>query len=71
VRVRRCRCRSDSSEIFFKKLADLIDDRQIRGVSDITNLSADEETLLMIQLRRSANPQSVLDELYEHLPTDE
>ena len=71
MRVRRCRCRSDSLEIFFKKLAHLIDDRQISGVSDITNLSADDETLLIIQLRRSANPQSVLDEIYEHLPTDE
>ncbi len=50
------------------KIADLVDSRQIEGIRDIKNLSAGEVTKLVIYLKRDANANVVLNNLYKHTP---
>ena len=62
---------ADALEVLLEKLRDLIMDRQIKGVSGMRNLSTDDEPLFMVQLKPGANPQTVVDEIRRHVPTDE
>jgi len=50
------------------KVADLVDSRQIEGIRDIKNLSSGEDTKLVIYLKRDANANVVLNNLYKHTP---
>ncbi|HJV09465.1 MAG TPA: DNA gyrase subunit A [Acidimicrobiales bacterium] len=50
------------------KVADLVDSRQIEGIRDIKNLSAGEDTKLVIYLKRDANGTVVLNNLFKHTP---
>ncbi|MGH9264254.1 MAG: DNA gyrase subunit A [Acidimicrobiales bacterium] len=50
------------------KIADLVDSRQIEGIRDIKNLSAGEDTKLVVYLKRDANANVVLNNLYKHTP---
>jgi len=50
------------------KVADLVDSRQIEGIRDIKNLSAGEATKLVIYLKRDANANVVLNNLFKHTP---
>jgi len=50
------------------KVADLVDSRQIEGIRDIKNLSAGEDTKLVIYLKRDANATVVLNNLFKHTP---
>ncbi|MDQ3896478.1 MAG: DNA gyrase subunit A, partial [Actinomycetota bacterium] len=50
------------------KVADLVDSRQIEGIRDIKNLSAGEDTKLVVYLKRDANANVVLNNLYKHTP---
>jgi DNA gyrase/topoisomerase IV subunit A len=60
----------DAVKVVAQKLYDLINDGRVKGVSDICNLSTDSGTLLVIQMRRDADAQAVLDEVSKHMPTD-
>jgi DNA gyrase subunit A len=50
------------------KIAELVDTRQIEGIRDVKNLSAGEDTKLVIYLKRDANANVVLNNLYKHTP---
>ena len=50
------------------KIAELVDGRQIEGIRDVRNLSAGEDTKLVIYLKRDANANVVLNNLYKHTP---
>jgi DNA gyrase subunit A len=57
-----------SVEVIGQKIAELVNDRKIEGVKDVRNESAGDTTRLVIELRRDANPQVVLNQLYKHTP---
>jgi hypothetical protein len=61
---------ADAVEAYAEKFKRLVMDRQINGVSRMTNLSTDDKTLLEIQVKPGVNAQTVLDEIAKHLPTD-
>ncbi|MBW3669762.1 MAG: DNA gyrase subunit A, partial [Actinobacteria bacterium] len=50
------------------KIKDLVDARDLEGVRDIENLSAQNQTKLVIYLKRDANAHVVLNNLYKHTP---
>jgi DNA gyrase subunit A len=50
------------------KIAELVDSRQIEGIRDVKNLSAGEDTKLVVYLKRDANANVVLNNLYKHTP---
>ena len=50
------------------KVAELVDSREIEGIRDINNLSSGEDTKLVIELKRDANANVVLNNLFKHTP---
>jgi DNA gyrase subunit A len=50
------------------KIEELVTGRNIEGIRDVRNLSAGEETKLVIYLKRDANANVVLNNLYKHTP---
>ncbi|MCZ7527154.1 MAG: hypothetical protein M5U14_12685 [Acidimicrobiia bacterium] len=50
------------------KLAELVDAGTVDGVRDIRNESGQGETRLVIELKRDANPDVVVNNLYKHTP---
>ena len=57
-----------SVEVIGQKIAELVNERKIEGIKDVRNESAGDTTRLVIELRRDANPQVVLNQLYKHTP---
>jgi DNA gyrase subunit A len=57
-----------SVEVIGQKIAELVNERKVDGVKDVRNESAGDTTRLVIELRRDANPQVVLNQLYKHTP---
>ena len=55
-----------SVEVIGQKIAELVNERKLDGVKDVRNESAGDTTRLVIELRRDANPQVVLNQLYKH-----
>ncbi len=55
-----------SLESITGRIKELVAAREIEGIKDVQNLSAGEETSLVISLRRDANPRVVLNNLYRH-----
>ena len=49
-----------------KSIADLVRDKRIEGISDIADRSDREGMEVMIELKRDANPDVVLNQLYAH-----
>lgn len=49
-----------------EKIADLIEDKRIDGISDIRDESNREGMRIVIELKRDANPQITLNQLYKH-----
>mgnify|MGYP001690399013 FL=1 len=49
-----------------EKIADLIKDKRIDGISDIRDESNREGMRIVIELKRDANPQITLNQLYKH-----
>lgn len=47
-----------------ESIADLVKDKRIEGISDINDYSAIEGMHIVIELKRDANPQVVLNQLY-------
>ncbi len=50
------------------KIADLVQDHKVEGVRDVRNESARGETRLVVDLKRDANAQVVLNQLYKQTP---
>jgi DNA gyrase subunit A len=57
-----------SVEVIGQKIAELVNERKVDGIKDVRNESAGDTTRLVIELRRDANPQVVLNQLYKHTP---
>ncbi len=51
-----------------RKIADLVNNREIDGIRGLRNESAKGETKLVIELKRDANPHVMLNQLYKHTP---
>jgi DNA gyrase subunit A len=50
------------------KIADLVKDKKLDGISDLRDESDRDGMRIMIELKASANPQSVLNKLYKFTP---
>ena len=57
-----------SVETIGAKIGDLVNDRRIEGIRAVTDLSAGDTVGLVIDLKRDANAQVVLNQLYKHTP---
>jgi len=57
-----------SVEAIAAKIDELVQDRRIEGIRDIRDLSAGDQVGLVVDLKRDANPQIVLNQLYKHTP---
>ncbi|MFM7618179.1 MAG: DNA gyrase subunit A [Actinomycetes bacterium] len=57
-----------SVEVIGSKIADLVNDRKIEGIRDVRNESSGDTTRLVIELKRDANAQVVLNQLWKHTP---
>src|SRR5947208_2713052 len=60
-----------SLEILALTLNKLVQQRRLTGLRDMRNESTDDRTRLVIQLRRGANAQPVLDAIDAHMPSDD
>ena len=57
-----------SVEVIAAKIAELVNDRRVEGIRDVRDLSAGDTIGLVIDLKRDANAQVVLNQLYKHTP---
>jgi len=57
-----------SVEVIGQKIAELVNDRRIEGIRDVRNESAGDRVRLVVDLKRDANAQVVLNQLYKHTP---
>ncbi len=57
-----------SVEVIGQKIAELVNDRRVEGIRDVRNESSGDTTRLVIELKRDANAQVVLNQLYKHTP---
>ncbi len=57
-----------SVEVIGQKTAELVNERRIEGIRDVRNESAGDSHRLVIELRRDANANVVLNQLYKHTP---
>ena len=57
-----------SVEVIGQKIAELVNDRKIEGIRDVRNESSGDTTRLVVELKRDANAQVVLNQLYKHTP---
>jgi len=57
-----------SVESIAAKINELVTERRIEGIRDVTDLSAGDTVGLVIDLKRDANPQVVLNQLFKHTP---
>ncbi|MGH8977565.1 MAG: DNA gyrase C-terminal beta-propeller domain-containing protein, partial [Acidimicrobiia bacterium] len=57
-----------SVEVIGQKIAELVNERKIEGIRDVRNASAGDTVRLVVDLKRDANAQVVLNQLYKHTP---
>jgi DNA gyrase subunit A len=57
-----------SVEQIGQKLEELVADRKIDGIRDVRNESSGVTPRLVVELKRDANPQVVLNQLWKHTP---
>ena len=57
-----------SVEVIGTKIADLVNERKIEGIRDIRNESAGDQHRLVVELKRDANANVVLNQLYKLTP---
>jgi DNA gyrase subunit A len=57
-----------SVEVIGQKIAELVNERRIDGVRDVRNESSGDTSRLVVELKRDANVQVVLNQLYKHTP---
>src|SRR3954469_11275599 len=55
-----------SVEVIGAKIADLVNERKIEGIRNVRNESAGDSVRLVVELKRDANAQVVLNQLYKH-----
>jgi DNA gyrase subunit A len=60
-----------SGDRLLAKIGDMVKDGRLNGVSDLANESNKEGTRLVIEVRRDAVPQVVLNQLYKHTQLQE
>jgi len=54
-----------------EKIAELVKDKKVEGISDLRDESDRRGMRIMIELRRDANPQVILNQLYKHTQMQE
>src|SRR5690606_36011454 len=52
--------------VLITKIADLVKDKRLEGISDLRDESDRDGMRIVIELKGSANPQSVLNKLYKY-----
>jgi DNA gyrase subunit A len=57
-----------SVEVIGQKIFELVNERRIEGIRDVRNESSGDSTRLVVELKRDANAQVVLNQLYKHTP---
>src|SRR5438105_224035 len=57
-----------SVEVIGQKIAELVNDRRIEGIRDVRNESSGDSVRLVVDLKRDANAQVVLNQLWKHTP---
>jgi len=57
-----------SAEVIGQKIAEIVDERRVEGIRDVRNESAGDTVRLVVELKRDANAQVVLNQLYKHTP---
>ena len=57
-----------SVETIGAKIAELVNERKLEGIRDVRNESAGDTPRLVVELRRDANANVVLNQLYKHTP---
>jgi DNA gyrase subunit A len=57
-----------SPKAILEKIADLVNARELEGIRDIRDLSAGDDTKLVVYLKRDAAANVVLNNLYKHTP---
>ncbi len=57
-----------SVEVIGQKIAELVNERKIDGVRDVRNESSGDSTRLVVDLKRDANAQVVMNQLWKHTP---
>ncbi|HEX9505429.1 MAG TPA: DNA gyrase subunit A, partial [Acidimicrobiia bacterium] len=57
-----------SVEVIGQKIAELVNERKIDGIRDVRNESSGDTVRLVVELKRDANAQVVLNQLYKHTP---
>ncbi|HVM52356.1 MAG TPA: DNA gyrase subunit A [Acidimicrobiales bacterium] len=57
-----------SPAAILQKIADLVHNRELDGIADLNDESSGDATKLMIKLKRDANANVVLNNLYKHTP---
>jgi DNA gyrase subunit A len=57
-----------SVEVIGQKIAELVNERKIEGIRDVRNESSGDTVRLVVELKRDANAQVVLNLLYKHTP---
>ncbi len=57
-----------SAEVIGQKIAEIVDDRRVDGIRDVRNESSGDDIRLVVDLKRDANAQVVLNQLYKHTP---
>ncbi len=57
-----------SPKVIEQKIAELVNAREIDGIRDIRDLSAGDDTRLVVYLKRDATANVVLNNLYKHTP---
>ena len=57
-----------SVEVIGQKIAELVNERKLEGIRDVRNESAGATNRLVVELRRDANANIVLNQLYKHTP---
>jgi len=55
-----------SPKAILERIGELVNGRDLDGIRDLDDLSAGEETKLVVHLKRDANPNVVLNNLYKH-----
>ena len=51
-----------------RKIADLVNARELEGIADVNDESSGDDTRFVIKLKRAANPEVVLNNLWKHTP---
>ncbi len=55
-------------EVIERKIAELVNNRDLEGIRSVQNDSSGRKARLVVELKRDANPQVVLNNLYKHTP---